>query len=1083
MMLRNINCLAKMPYRTRHIHLTRHKMALSAALDNLIRSIEAFSKELDENTHTIALTRRGRPKVDLHFRRIVTQLQCSNIVSAASKRTAINNLQLAPASRSISTNTSSLSGVTNTKEEANVQNDSVSNSEEITPKEIYYNETDITDDIVKLYAHKTFPKVVLHNMYDLVSNEFKRRNYKVTPTYRSIKSKNSSAWLCCYHIYWPVETKFVAKDTTKAKASNKAALAALAWLKKNNKISSQGSPMIYDEEEVKVATKKVLPKLTLDDETIGDMQKIVNIHQSKMIEHIMDGREMGENDVKVEEGEDGPLAEAGEVSFRGVKEMRYLGLDQYKTKEKVKLPIAKYKEDFIDLLKSNQVIIVKGEPGCGKSTRVPQYVLEAWATDEGLSGNPGRIAVTQPRRIAAISLAERVASERDERVGSIVGYQVRLNSKFEPTTGRILYCTTGILLRHFQSDPNLTNFTHVILDEAHERDVNTDLLMNLLRGAVQKNPKLKVVVMSATIDTSMFSKYFGGAPVIDIPGFTYPVKQHFMDDCKLEVHKTIDMCEDKSPNLVHEDVVKVIKYICDKKPEGAILCFLPGWEDITKVYKMIPERNDLVTYCLHSRLQDSEQWKIFSRPPPGVRKIILATNIAETSVTVDDVVYVVDSGIHKEQRFDVEKGVNCIDNYWISKASAIQRKGRAGRVQPGESYHMYTKEKYKEFEDYSMPEIMRTSLTKIVLDSKVCSNNMNALEFMVKLPTPPEENATLRAVEDLKDLELLDENENLTSLGKTLAEFQLEPSFSKAMVNAVIFKCVTPVVDIVTLFSSETELFSSGLMNKENIKATKSDFCSSSDHLAMMRIFEKFLEFSDANNETGLRMFCKRLNLVPHRMKTIEKLRKIHFDYLFNGLYDVMPIADDYSDNDELVKAVILSGIGNILQHRNWDIVKNRLKQNVNVLLTRNNHKATITQESVNYKRNCFPSEFLLYLNETRSNVRRMTLVRECSLVSQLSVLLFSNKNLNIEKVDDDIKSDISSDDPVKLVLENTTVKLICDRKEAEELIRCKVALMSCYRYYTRQLTNPPEYNKSVNAAWDEILVILNKILKRHQVD
>ncbi|CAH2005588.1 unnamed protein product [Acanthoscelides obtectus] len=559
--------------------------------------------------------------------------------------------------------------------------------------------------------------------------------------------------------------------------------------------------------------------------------------------------------------------------------------------------------------------------------------------------------------------------------------------------------------------------------------------------------------------------------------------QHFMDDCKLEVHKTIDMCEDKSPNLVHEDVVKVIKYICDKKPEGAILCFLPGWEDITKVYRMIPERNDLVTYCLHSRLQDSEQWKIFSRPPPGVRKIILATNIAETSVTVDDVVYVVDSGIHKEQRFDVEKGVNCIDNYWISKASAIQRKGRAGRVQPGESYHMYTKEKYKEFEDYSMPEIMRTSLTKIVLDSKVCSNNMNALEFMVKLPTPPEENATLRAVEDLKDLELLDENENLTSLGKTLAEFQLEPSFSKAMVNAVIFKCVTPVVDIVTLFSSETELFSSGLMNKENIKATKSDFCSSSDHLAMMRIFEKFLEFSDANNETGLRMFCKRLNLVPHRMKTIEKLRKIHFDYLFNGLYDVMPIADDYSDNDELVKAVILSGIGNILQHRNWDIVKNRLKQNVNVLLTRNNHKATITQESVNYKRNCFPSEFLLYLNETRSNVRRMTLVRECSLVSQLSVLLFSNKNLNIEKVDDDIKSDISSDDPVKLVLENTTVKLICDRKEAEELIRCKVALMSCYRYYTRQLTNPPEYNKSVNAAWDEILVILNKILKRHQVD
>nr|CAH7761914.1 unnamed protein product [Callosobruchus chinensis] len=1055
MILRNINGLARMPYRTRHIHVTKNslqleKMSLNAAYKNLIESIVAFNRqlgletnqngrswshrkcridmqELQRNLDTISHSSKKIPQTGMEcLQKLASGLQGCNIISA--RRPVTRNRQALLSVRNISSNSRLLNGITNTKEEQIVQNQSITDSAQQNPKEIYYDEKEITE-VMKLNAVKNFPKGLLHNFYDMVSHDLNKKNYKLSPSYKSISSKKKSMWVCSYHIYWPEEIKFYAKDATKAKASHKAAFAVLAWLKKNNKISDEGFPIIYNREDIQAVSKKVLPSLTLDNVTIQNMQKIVDIHENKLAQHIIENHQTQENDVELREGEGKPHTEVGDVSFKGVTRMRFLGLGQYSSKEKVDLPIAKYKNEFTELLKSNQVVIVKGEPGCGKSTRVPQYVLEAWATESGQLGEPGRIAVTQPRRIAAISLAERVASERDESVGHIVGYQVRLNSNFQPTTGRILYCTTGILLRHFQSDPSLSSFTHVILDEAHERDVNTDLLMNLLREAVQRNPNLKVVVMSATIDTAMFSNYFGGAPIIEIPGFTHPVKQHFLDDCNLDVGKTIEMCDGKSPNLVHDDVVRVIKYIHEKKPEGAILCFLPGWEDINKISKMIPERQDLVTYCLHSRLQDSEQWKIFSHPPPGVRKIILATNIAETSVTVDDVVYVVDSGIHKEQRFDAEKGVNCIDSYWISKASATQRKGRAGRVQPGESYHMYTSAKYREFEEFSLPEIMRTSLTKIVLDSKVYSNNVNALDFMKRLPTPPEENATLRAVEDLKDLELLDENEKLTSLGKTLAEFQLEPSFSKAMVNSVIFKCVTPVVDIVTLFSSETELFTSGLMNKESIKSTKSDFCRSSDHLAMMRIFEQFLEYFDAGDETGSRRFCNRLNLVPHRMKLMEKLRKIHFGYIANGLHDVLPLSDDYSDNNELVKAVIFSGVGNILQHRDWDIVKNRLKKNVNVLLTRNNHKATIAQESVNFKRVKFPNKFLMYLNETRSNIRRVTLVRESSVVSQLSVLLFSNKNLKIEEVDNDVKCDIFSNDPVKIVLEDTAVKLICDRK------------------------------------------------------
>lgn len=216
-------------------------------------------------------------------------------------------------------------------------------------------------------------------------------------------------------------------------------------------------------------------------------------------------------------------------------------------------------------------------------------------------------------------------------------------------------------------------------------------------------------------------------------------------------------------------------------------------------------------------------------------------------------------------------GVNCIDNHWISRASCNQRKGRAGRVQPGECFHLYTRDKYKSFPDYSLPEILRTSLTKIVLDSKVFSNNMNAVEFMSKLPTPPETNATLRAVDELKDLEMLNRNENLTSLGTTCAYFQLEPKFSKALINAVIFKCVTPIVDIVTLFSADSEFFTSGLSRKEEIKKMKQQFCKDSDHLAMMRLFEKWLEYFQEGDSRSLSRLCEETNLVSHKMQTIER--------------------------------------------------------------------------------------------------------------------------------------------------------------------------------------------------------------------
>lgn len=460
------------------------------------------------------------------------------------------------------------------------------------------------------------------------------------------------------------------------------------------------------------------------------------------------------------------------------------------------------------------------------------------------------------------------------QVGHIVGFQVRLNSAFNPKTGRILYCTTGILLRQIQTDPYLNKCTHVILDEAHERDVNTDLLMNLMREALKNNPNLKLIIMSATIDINLFKTYFNDPPVMHIPGFAYPVKSYYLGDIKkLNMVRTCENWYKNNPAVIYEDISKVVQWIHKNKPEGAILVFLPGWEEIVKIKNsLLSIYNDsqcsIVT--IHSKLSYEDQKRIFRRVPPGVRKIILATNIAETSVTVDDIVYVIDCGIQKETKFDTDKGVMCIDNQQISQSSMLQRRGRAGRVSPGECYHIYPKECSEQMSKYSLPEILRVSLTKIVLDAKVYSHNMNAEEFFSHLPCPPKDTAVKNAVEELQDLEMLDENENLTLLGRVVSDFQLPPKLSKAMIHSVIYKCVIPIVDITTLFSFDSNMFSTTLTDKEAIKEAKSEYCADSDHIAQMILFEQWSNLMNNEEFNEAAMYSSKYNLVPQKLNTLQ---------------------------------------------------------------------------------------------------------------------------------------------------------------------------------------------------------------------
>ncbi|KAH9376743.1 hypothetical protein HPB48_010961 [Haemaphysalis longicornis] len=362
------------------------------------------------------------------------------------------------------------------------------------------------------------------------------------------------------------------------------------------------------------------------------------------------------------------------------------------------LPAYKMKQQIIDVIESNQVVVISGETGSGKTTQVPQFILDSYI--ENGKGSTCRVVCTQPRRISAISVAERVAAERGERCGEASsGYQIRLECRMPRDYGSILFCTTGILLQQLEGDPYIQRASHVILDEVHERDLQTDFLSIILKDLLAVRPDLHVILMSATINAH---------PVFEVLWYS---------------NRTLDTLAEWNELRIDLDLVHaLIEHICATKPEGAILVFLPGWEQISEMNKRLKGDPSLRGSCLviplHSMMPTVNQRQVFDRPPPGQRKVVLATNIAETSITINDVVYVIDCGKIKMSNFDVENNLATLDAEWVSKANAQQRKGRAGRVQPGVCYRLYTSWRESQLDAYQLPEMLRTRLETLILKIK-----------------------------------------------------------------------------------------------------------------------------------------------------------------------------------------------------------------------------------------------------------------------------------------------------------------------------------------------------------------------------
>lgn len=463
----------------------------------------------------------------------------------------------------------------------------------------------------------------------------------------------------------------------------------------------------------------------------------------------------------------------------------------YEILEKRKtLPAWDAKEKLFSLLEENQVLILQGETGSGKTTQVPQFLLES----KFLKNRKG-IAVTQPRRVAAMSVARRVSEELDVKLGEEVGYSIRFEDVFSSKTV-VKYMTDGMLLREAILDPLLKNYSIVILDEAHERTIATDILFGLMKEILPKRKDLKLVVMSATMDTQKFQDYFN-APILDVPGRMFPVEILYSKEP-----------EDDYFEAVIETTIQIHK----NEKEGDILIFLTGEEEIENACSRLRSEfyqmgnvGDVNILPLYSSLPPYQQQRIFDPAPPKNRqgkpgrKIIISTNIAETSVTIDGIVYVIDAGLSKQKIYNPRLRMESLLVSEISKASAKQRAGRAGRTRPGKCYRLYTESSFKTLlQDNTYPEILRSNLSSVVLQlKKLGIDDLVHFDFM----DPPAPETMMRALELLNYLGALDDEGDLTELGSKMAQIPLEPELSKILLSSEKYKCVNEILTIVSLLS------------------------------------------------------------------------------------------------------------------------------------------------------------------------------------------------------------------------------------------------------------------------------------------
>ncbi|XP_035247486.1 3'-5' RNA helicase YTHDC2 [Anguilla anguilla] len=871
------------------------------------------------------------------------------------------------------------------------------------------------------------------------------------------------------------------------------------------------------------------------------------------------------------------------------------------------LPVYERQDEIVRIIQENRVVLVVGETGSGKTTQIPQFLLD----DCSRTGSPCRIFCTQPRRLAAIAVAERVAAERGENVGQTIGYQIRLESRVSPKT-LLTFCTCGVLLRTLMAgDATLSTVTHVIVDEVHERDGLCDFLLTKMRDLLQKMPSLKVILSSAALDVELFVRYFGSCPVIHIKGRPFEVKEVFLEDilrttgytnkdmikyrkemqkeekqqtsltewCRVRdggsrqeprrertgvraleendllddgadsvfgqlsekdvasldpwLLKEMDACisdvflsqdadafvqlfnlilsenvsvdyrhsetsatplmvaagrgflgpmeqllsmgasvnmkasngwtaldwakhfsqaeavdllesyissleagkldesslvQASSASLSSEDqellkvyhhsfddekvdldlIMHLLANICQSSDEGAVLIFLPGYDEIVGLRDRIlyddkrfaDHSHRYQVFTLHSNMQTSDQKKVLKASPAGLRKIILSTNIAETSITVNDVVFVIDSGKVKEKSFDALNHVTMLKMVWISKASALQRKGRAGRCRPGICFHLFSRLRFNNMLEYQVPQLLRMPLQELCLHTKLLAPiTCPIAEFLSKAPEPPPTLIVKNAVQMLKTIDAMDPWEDLTELGYHLADLPVEPHLGKMVLCAVVLKCLDPILTIAcTLAHRDPFVLPAQAAHKRASLLCRKRFTAGtfSDHMALLRAFQAWQK---ARSDGWERAFCEKNFLsqaameiiIGMRTQLLGQLRAIGFVRARGG-GDIRDVNLN-SENWAVVKAALVAGMYPNLIHVDRDMgclagpKEKKVRFHPTSVLSQPHYKKIPPANGQAAAVQSLPTEWLIYDEMTRAH--RIASIRCCSSVTPFTVAVF----------------------------------------------------------------------------------------------
>ncbi|KAH9810275.1 P-loop containing nucleoside triphosphate hydrolase protein, partial [Melampsora americana] len=623
---------------------------------------------------------------------------------------------------------------------------------------------------------------------------------------------------------------------------------------------------------------------------------------------------------------------------------------QYMLRYRASLPIAVYRSSIIDTIEQNQVVVLCGETGCGKSTQLPAFILE----HELSRGRAVKIFCTEPRRISAISLAQRVSQELGEptgavgQLGSLVGYHIRLESKTSPTT-RLVYATTGIVLRMLENGTDLHDITHLIVDEVHERSIDGDCLLLALLTVLERRPTLRLILMSATVDAEKISNYMNGCPILKVPGRTFPVTSFFLEDVieltgyeldkssdsrylsrqlkqKVITLKTSGMdddpptLDDDEDTLGNEDpsrlahtyakstrdtlevldehqinmdlILLLLEQICVHNPSlvqrfsNAILVFLPSLDTIRKLAEILESHPIFGTaafqiFPLHSTISNENQGLVFQTPPPGVRKIVISTNIAETGITIPDVTCVIDSGKHREMRYDEKRQISRLVETFIARSNATQRKGRAGRVQEGICFHLFTKHRMEtQFAENPLPEMLRLSLQDLALRIKIMKIGTSIKDVLRKALDPPSTVNVQRAIASLVEVKALTLNEDITPLGRHLVKLPMDVHMGKLLILGCLFRCLSPALTVAAALNSKSPFLTPFGREQEADTIKRSFKVENSDFLTICNVYNTW---RNAFHNDNVHQFCRKNMLSHQNLMQIEELRIQFFGFLLDA--------------------------------------------------------------------------------------------------------------------------------------------------------------------------------------------------------